>query len=280
LRQGLRELGYVEGKNLALEARFTDGRPERYPELAAELVRLKPDVIVVASTGFVQALKRATTTIPIVAGNAGDLVQTGLVASLARPGGNITGSTDMAPDLVGKRLELLREVVPKLSRLAVLHQPLMPGLSDELEFNAIQSAARPFGIEVQAHVVKEPAEFEGVYAAMTRQRPDALIIIQGSFTLFHHAQLARLAGRNRLPAISEEAAWAQAGCLLSYAPDKIHSWGRAAQFVGRIIKGAKPGDLPIEQPTKFELVVNLKTAKALGITIPQSILVRADKVID
>jgi putative tryptophan/tyrosine transport system substrate-binding protein len=278
-RDGLRELGYVEGKDVLFEYRHSEGRLDRYSDLAAELVGLNPDFIVVGSTGFVAAVSKVTGTIPIVVGNAGDLVGTRLVANLARPGGNITGSTDMSADLAAKRFELLREAVPKALRIAALWYPAQ-GASDELEMKLIEMAAHRSGVQFQPVAVRNPEDFPKAYADMIKQRADGVIIIQGSFTAFHSKQLSELAAKHRLPSISEEAVWAESGCLLSYGPDKVHSWRRAASYVDRILKGAKPGDLPIEQPTKFELVVNMKTAKSLGVTIPHSILVRADRVIE
>jgi putative ABC transport system substrate-binding protein len=274
-RQGLRELGYTEGKNIFIEYRYAEGKLSRYPDLAKEMVRLKPDVIVVASTTFTAAVKRATNTIPIVIGGAGDILGEGLVASLARPGGNITGSTSISPDLSGKRLELLKEVVPKASRVAVLWN-LGP---DDKEVRETEIAARAFGLKVQPLQVQDPNEFQGAYAAMKKENAHALVLIQGSFTLFHRKQLVELAAKNRLPSMCESPSWTDDGCLLSYGPDLLYQWRRAAVFVDKILKGTKPADIPVEQPTKFELVINLMTAKQIGLTIPPNVLARADRVI-
>ena len=274
-RQGLRELGYTEGKNIVIEYRYAEGNLSRYPELANEMARLKPDVIVVASTRFTAAAKQATSTIPIVVGGAGDILGEGLVASLARPGGNITGSTNISPDLSGKRLELLKEVVPKASRIAVLWN-VGP---DAKEVKETEIAAQAFGLKVQSLQVRDPNEFQAAYAAMRKENAHALILIQGSFTLFHRKQLVGLAAENRLPTMCESPSWTDDGCLLSYGPDSLYQWRRAAVFVDKILKGTKPADLPVEQPTKFELVINLKTAKQIGLTIPPSLLARADKII-
>ncbi len=276
-RQGLRELGYIEGQNLVMEYRFAEGKRDRLPDLAAELVRLKVDILVVAGVAATQAAKQATTTIPIVVGYA-DLVGTGLVASLAKLGGNITGSTEMSPEISGKRLELLREAVPKTSRVGIVWYPRKGG-SDEEEVRQTETATRQSGMHVQIVGVRDPKEFQGAFAEMTKQHANAVILIRGSFTDFHRKQLLELALKQRLPSMCEPAQWARDGCLMSYGPDYAHLWRRAATYVDKILKGAKPGDLPVEQPTKFELVINLKTAKALGLKIPQSILIRADEVI-
>jgi putative ABC transport system substrate-binding protein len=274
----LRELGYLEGKNILIEYRYAEGKREQWPELAAELVRLKVDVIVVGGVGVTQATRQATSTIPIVVGGAGDLVKAGLVGSLAKPGGNITGSTEISPDLSGKRLELLKEVLPKASRVAVLWYPSV-GLTDDDEVRETETAARQFGVKVQLVEVKVPDEFDAAYRAIAKQQLNAVIIIQGSFTLFHRRQLVELAVKNRLPSVCESARFADEGCLLSYGADVLYLYRRAAVFVDKILKGAKPADLPVEQPTKFELVINLKTAKQIGLTIPPNVLARADKVI-
>jgi putative tryptophan/tyrosine transport system substrate-binding protein len=275
-RQGLRELGYVEGKNIVIEYRYAEGKRERWPDLAAEVVQLKPDVIVVSSNGFTAAAKQATSTIPIVVGSAGDLVGAGLVASLARPGGNVTGSTNITPDLSGKRLELLKEVVPKASRVAILWYP---SSSDEDDVKQTEIYARARGIRVQVVPVQRPDEFQEAFTVMKRENANALVIIQGSFTLFHRTALVELATNNRLPSMCVQTEWAEIGCLVSYGPDPSHQYYRAAIYVDKILKGTKPADLPVEQPMKFEFVINLKTAKQIGLTIPQSVLYRADRVI-
>ena len=275
-RRGLRDLGYVEGKNVLIEYRYGEGQRERYPALAAEMVRLKPEVIVVGSVGFTEAVKQATSTIPIVVGGAGDLVGTGLVASLARPGGNVTGSTNISSDLSGKRLELLKETVPKVSRVAVL---LYPVGSDLDELKQTEVAAQALKVKIQVVPVKDPSEFQSAYAAMRRENANALILIQGSFTAFHRKELIESGTKNLLPTMCEELRWTEDGGLMSYGPDLIYQWNRAAVFMDKILKGAKPADPPVEQPTKFELVINLKTAKQIGVTIAPNVLARADKVI-
>jgi len=277
-RDGLRDLGYLEGKNILLEYRYAEGEFSRVPNLASELVQLKVDVIVTGGTRSTTAAKRATSTIPIVVGEAGDLVEAGLVASLARPGGNVTGSTRISTDLSGKRIELLKEAGSKVSRVAVLLSSATAVL-DRVEVKETEAAARHLGVRVQTVDVGDPKEFQGAYAAMVKEHADAVIILQGAFTSLHHRELVDLAVKNRLPSMCEGSLFTDAGCLMSYGPDVSHLWRRAAVFVDKILKGAKPADLPVEQPTKFELVINLKTAKQLGVTIPQSVLYRADKVI-
>ena len=277
-REGLRELGYVEGKNIIIEYRYAEGKRDRWPDIATDMVRLKPDVIVVASTGLTAVVKQATSTIPIVVGGAGDLLGTGLVSSLARPGGNVTGSTAISPDLSGKRLELLKEVVPKASRVAVLWYPL-PGSTDDDEIKETEVAAQAFRIKMQVVGARAADEFQQAFAAMKREKADALIIIQGSFTLFHRRQLAELAAKNRLASMCEQPDFAYDGCLMSYGPDPLHFFRRAATFVDKILKGSKPSDIPVEGPKKFEFVINLKTAKQIGLTIPPNVLARADRVI-
>jgi putative tryptophan/tyrosine transport system substrate-binding protein len=277
-RQGLRDLGYVEGKNVLIEYRYAEGKVERVPDLAAELVQLKPDVIVVGGNRATRAAKHATNTIPIVVGSADDLVRAGLVASLANPGGNITGSTGIAPDLSGKRLELLREAVPKASRVAVVWSPSNEA-ADDAEVKETETAARQLGIKIQPIRVQETSQFQNSYDQAAKQHAHAVIIIQGAFTLAHRVRLAELAAQRRLPSMCEQAAWTNDGCLLSYGRDQLAQWRRAAYFVDRIMKGTKPADLPVEQPMKFEFIVNLKTAKQIGLAIPPNVLVRADKVI-
>ena len=270
--QGLHELGYVEGKNINIEYRYAEGKRDRYRDLAAEIVSLKPDVIVVTSSDFTAVAKQATSTIPIVVASAGDLVGTGIVASLANPGGNVTGSTNISPDVSGKRLELLKEASPKASLVAVLWH--LQSLADKDEVKSTEIAAQALKIKLQIVPVRAPEEFQDAFAAMTRVNANALIIIGGAFTNFHRKLLLELAAKNRLPSMC-----AADGCLMSYGPDPIHFWKRAAAFVDKILKGRKRADLPVEQPMKFELVINLKTAKQIGLTIPQSVLYRADKVI-
>src|SRR4029434_1078522 len=276
-REGLRELGYVESKNFVFESRYAEGKVDRLPELASELVRLKVDIILVTGTEPTAAAKQATSTIPIIVGGAGDLVGTGLVTSLARPGGNITGSTRMSPDLSRKRFEILKEAVPKISRVAVILSTTT--LLDKDELREMESEARNLAVKVQPIDVRDPNEFQGAYAAMVRERADALIILQGALTGSHRRELTELAANKRLPSMCETGAWTEVGCLMSYGPDLVYLSRRAAIFVDKILKGAKAADLPVEQPMKFELVINLKTAKQIGLTIPPNVLARADKVI-
>jgi putative ABC transport system substrate-binding protein len=276
-RTGLRELGYREGENIFLEYRYAEGSRGRLKNLASELVQLQVDVILTSGTQTTSAAKQATSTIPIVVGGAGDLVGTGLVASLARPGGNVTGSTAISPDLSGKRLELLKEVVPKASRVAVLLHPGTGTDSDEVK--QTKSAAQSLKVKIQTVEVREPREFQAAYAAIKRENADALILIQSGFTSSHRKQLAELGTKGRLPTMCESARWAEAGCLMSYGPDLTYQYRRAAVFVDKILKGTKPADLPVEQPMKFELIFNLKTATQIGATIPQSVLFRASRVI-
>ena len=276
-REGFRELGYIEGKNIILEYRWAEAKFDRLPALAAELVGLKADVIVTAGTRPTVAAKQATSTLPIVVASAGDLVGAGLVGSLARPGGNVTGLTNIDPDLSAKRLELLKETIPPLSRVAILYYGGPGGDEDELQ--ETQAAAKRSQVQVQAHRVQHPSEFERAYTAMTNERSEALIIFHGNFTSFHRRQIVELAAKNRLPTMCGHPAWSTDGGLISYGHNRPHQYRRAAYFVDKILKGAKPADLPVEQPTKFELVINLKTAKQIGLTIPPNVLARADRVI-
>ena len=274
-RQELRELGYIEGKNITIEYRYAEGKRERFADLAAEMVRVRPDVIYVGSTSFAQAAKKATSTIPIVA-TGGDLIGDGLVSSLAHPGGNVTGLTNISPDLSGKRLELLRQAVPNASRIAVLH---FPSGNDAEEAKQTELAAQALGIMVYPVQVSSPDEFSAAFARMRRETANALVIIQGSLINSHIKELAELSIKNRLPSIGEPPDYAENGCLLSYGPNLGDLWRRGAIFVDKILKGRKPADLPVEQPTKFELVINLKTAKQIDLVIPPNVLVRADRVI-
>jgi ABC-type uncharacterized transport system substrate-binding protein len=275
-RQGLRQLGYVVGQNILIEYRYAEGKRDRVPELAAELVRLNVDVIFAVGGGPVSAVKRVTSTIPIVA-SAGDLVGDGLVASLARPGGNITGLTNVDSDFSAKRLLLLKDSFPKLSRVAVLSFEGMKGDQDELK--ETRAATQSLKVRIQSVEIKDPSQIPGAFAAMTKERAGALIIANNSFTFFHRRQLLELAAKNRLPTMCGRTGFVEAGGLMSYAADRLDSFRRAAIFVDKILKGRKPADLPVEQPMKFEFVINLKTAKQIGVTIPQSVLYRADKVI-
>jgi putative tryptophan/tyrosine transport system substrate-binding protein len=276
--QGLRDLGYVEGQNIIIEYRWAGGKVDRLPTLAEELVRLKVDLIAVRATPVVHAAKNATTTIPIVMLSAADPVGTGFVASLARPGGNITGMSNMMPELAGKRLELLREVLPKLSRVACLAHGGDP--APRLFVKEADDAAKGFRIQFQPLILSGPDEFEGGFSAMAKERAGALIV-QPLFSnnLGQGQRIAELAAKSHLPTISDPRQFAEAGGLMSYGPDSLALWRRAATYVDKILNGAKPADLPVEQPTKFELMINLRTAKQIGVTIPQSVLYRADKVI-
>ncbi len=275
--QGLRDLGYVEGQNITIEHRYSEGKYERLPDLAADLVRLKVDVIVAPATNPVFAAKQATRTIPIVMTGSGDAVGSGLVASLARPGGNVTGLSTLAPEIVGKQLELLKEIVPRVSRVAVLSNPTNQAYP--LLLGEAKVAARSLGVQLQLLEARRPDDFERAFVAMTRERAGALLVLGDGMFLLHPTWIADLAAKSRLPAMYLRREFVEAGGLIAYAPSLRDSFRRAATYVDKILKGAKPADLPVEQPTKFELVINLKTAKALGLTIPQSVLIRADEVI-
>jgi ABC-type uncharacterized transport system substrate-binding protein len=275
---GLRDLGYVPGRDVMIEYRFADGKLERLPQLAQDLVRLKVDVIVTGSNTHVIAAKQATTTIPIVMVYVLDPVGAGLVASVSRPGGNVTGlSQDVSAEISGKRLALLKELVPKLSRVAVL---VTPPVAVPATLKAIEAAARTLRMTVVRFDARGPADLEGVFAAMIRARSDALVVNGGPAQFNMRTQIAQLALRHRLPSLSRITEDVEAGGLMSYGASVSDEWRRAAVYVDKILKGAKPGDLPIEQPTKFDLAINLKTAKALGLTIPPSLLQRADEVIE
>jgi ABC-type uncharacterized transport system substrate-binding protein len=282
-RQGLRDLGYVEGRNVVIEYRDAEGKPERIPALAAELVALKVDVIVTegANTAVPLAAKQATRTLPIVFASAADPVGSGLVTSLARPGGNITGSSGLSLELVGKRLELLTQAVPGVGQVAVLWLPGVYGERTEKEMlTGAEVAARGLGVRLQfVEATRDPADLDRAFSDMTRARAGALILLPSNLFFREHRRLVDLAARNRLPAVYPWKDFVDAGGLMSYGANPTDSSRRAATYVDKILKGAKPGDLPVEQPTKFELVINLKTAKALGLTIPPSVLGRADVVI-
>ena len=275
-REGLRQLGYVEGRNLIIKFEWAEGQQERHPVLARELVRLKPDVILTTGTPGALAAKQATQSIPIVA-IAGDLVEAGLVSSLAKPGGNVTGLSVLQPELEGKRLELLKEAVPKLSRVAVLLNPANPFTT--IAWKATQPAAKALSVELQRVEARGANDLDRALARIEAAHPDGLVVIADRFLLSHRASIVQFVVKNRLPSMFSFREFAQEGGLMAYAPDFADSYRRAATYVDKILKGAKPADLPIEQPTKFELVINLKTAKALGLTIPQSVLIRADQVI-
>ena len=276
-RQGLRDISYVEGENIAIEWRSAYGHYDQLPGLATELVRLKVDVIVTESTVAARVAKHATTTIPIVMAIAADPVGNGLVASLARPGGNITGMTIMSEELAAKRLQLLKEADPKVSRVAVLYQPAT--LLRKTTLKALEVAAPSLRVQLQPIEVRGSDELEPVFSAMNRSRADALFVVDDPMFFTHRMRLLELATQNRLPAIYSNRVFVDAGGLMSYGVNFAHMFRHAATWVDKILKGAKPGDLPVEQPTVYQLVINMKTAKALGLVIPQSLLLRADEVI-
>src|SRR5215510_4318032 len=275
-QESLRKLGYVEGQSITIQYRYAEDRLDRLPDLVAELVHSRVDVIVAVSTPAIQAAKNATKTIPIIMAGVSDPVGTGFVASLARPGGNITGFSLQSPELSGKRLELLKEIVPKLSRVAFLVHGKDPG--HPLFVKEAQDAGQSLGMQIQPLAAASFEEIEGIFPAMIKERMGGLVV-QPIFIGTHGLRIADLAVKNRLPTISDPSEFASAGGLMSYGPGRSALWQRAATYVDKILKGAKPADLPVEQPTKFEFVVNLKTAKQIGLTIPQSVLYRADQVI-
>ncbi len=277
-QQGLRELGYVEGQNVAIESRWAEGKWDRLPGFAAELVRLKVDVIVAAAPFAIQAAKQATATIPIVMAAVTDPVATGFVATLAHPGGNITGLSLMTLELVGKQLEILREIVPKVSRVAVLSNPANAGTAPQLRH--AQDSARALGMRLQVLEARGPSKIDSAFAAMTREQVGAVIVLIDGMFLEQRTRIADLAATRRLPAVYGIKDHVEAGGLITYGASLLDSYRRAATFVDKILKGAKPGDLPVEQPTTFELVINLRTAKALGLTLPPSLLLRVDQVIE
>ena len=276
----LRELGYIEGQNIAIEYRYAEGKADRFSALAAELVRLRVDIILVGGDRPIQAAKNATKTIPIIMTGSGlDPVKEGQVESLARPGGNVTGITSLNRELAGKRLELFKEAVPKLARVAVLYDPAIQGITRDLKED-VTVAARALGLIVQSWEVRETDDFEKVFAALNRQRPHGLLEHGGGPLM--RANQRRIAGfalKSRLPSIYSQDEYVHAGGLMSYGNDIAEQYRRIAYFVDRILKGAKPADLPVEQPTKFELVINLKTAKQIGVTIPPEVLARASRLI-
>ena len=277
-RQALRALGYIEGQNLILETRWADGKEERLPALVAELIRLHVDLIVSSAPAATRAAKEATTTIPIVMVTVADPLAFGFVRSLAHPGGNITGFVFMHPELSGKRLELLRAAVPGLSRLAVLWNHANPYKAADMR--EVQAAADVSGVSLHSLPVDDPTELEGAFRAARQARADALVTLEDPFTIAHRERIVELARAYKLPALYGRKVYVDGGGLMSYGPDPIEQYRRAAIYVDRILRGVKPADLPVEQPTKFELVINLKTAKALGLTIPPSLLQRADQVIE
>jgi len=277
LRQGLRELGYVEGKNMVIEYRFAEGKLDRLAQLVAELVRLKVDVIVTAGTGSTRTANEATSMIPIVMTQDPDPVRNGFVASLARPGGNITGLSTLQPELSGKRLELLKEIVPTLSRVAVLGTSTNPSNAQSLRETEL--AAEAIAVKLQYLDVRSPKDIEAAFLAARKERADAVLVLGGPVLASQRTHLADLAVKHRLVAIYWRSDIVEAGALMSYAVNFIDLDRRAATYVDKILKGAKPADLPVEQPTKFEFVVNLKAAKQIGLTIPQKVLARADRVL-
>ena len=280
IRQGLRELGHIEGQNISFEYRYADGKPERYSELAADLMRSKPDVVLVAGgSATIQAAKNATTSIPIIMLGPGvDPVEAGLVESLSRPGGNVTGLTNLVTGLGGKRLELLKETLPKLGRVAVLYNSSTT--SNMVELKILPDDARPLGLTIEPWDLRASNDAEQGFAGLNKRRPDALYTLTGTGrTSAHQKRVVTFALKNHLPSMYATRDHVDAGGLMYYGADLADSYRRAATYVDKILKGAKPGELPIEQPTKFELVINLKTAKQIGLTIPPSVLYRADRVI-
>jgi putative ABC transport system substrate-binding protein len=276
-RQGMRELGYVEGQNIAIESRYAEGKLDRLPDLAGELVRVKVDVIVVGGSTATRAAKNVTKLIPIVMAHGSDPVELGYVASLARPGGNITGLSHLAPELGGKRLELLRDMIAQLSRVAVLTDPGTQGHGPQIK--ELEVAARALGLQLRPAEVRAPNELESAFSAMTTGRASAFIGLQQPTLDRLRERIVDLAAKNRLPAMYPNSEYVETGGLMSYAADIVVMFRRTATYVDKILKGAKPSDLPVQQPTKFELVINLKAAKQIGLTIPPNVLARADKVI-
>jgi len=277
-RQGLKELGYVEGQNLAIEYRSADGRAERFADLAAELLWLQVDLIVTRGTPAALAAKKATKTVPIVMAASGDPLGSGIVASLARPGGNITGLSSIVADLGPKRLELLKEALQTVSRVGVVANMSNPAI--EAEWRQIQAAARLLGIDTELLDIRTEVDIESAFEKVRRRRADALIVTLDALTQTNRERIATLSAKHRLPAVYASREFMEVGGLLAYGVSYPHLYRRAATFVDRIFKGTKPGELPVEQPTRFDLVINLKTAKALGLTIPQTVLLQADQVIE
>ena len=277
-RQGLRDLGYVEGQNIAIEYRWAEGRVERFADLAVELVGLKVDLIVATSSPLALAARNATKTIPIVFVTAADPLGQGLVAAIARPGGNVTGFSLLAPEIVASQLQILKEAVPTASRVAVLSNPANSYTA--LLIKETEAAARSLRVRVQALAVRGTADLDGAFSAITRERPGALFVLFDPVLLGHRMRITEFASKNRLPAMYPHKEYAEAGGLIAYGVDLRDNFRRAATSVDKILKGAKAGDLPVEQPTKFDLVINLKTAKTLGLTVPPSLLQRADQLIE
>jgi putative ABC transport system substrate-binding protein len=278
LMQGLQELGYIEGQNIAVERRFMEGKPERLPELAAELVRLNVGVIVAGGQPPPVAAKRATATIPIVMTNFSDPVGLGLVRSLSRPGGNVTGLALLTVELVGKQLQLLKEALPKASRVAFLTNPGNPGA--RLQRREAETAARSLGLQLQVLEARRADELAGAFAEMTRERAEAVLLPGDSLSYYHRKQIADLATKRRLPSLFPPEEFAEAGGFMAYGANIADLYRRAATYVDRILKGANPADLPVEQPVKYDLVINLKTAKALGLTVPPPVIAQADRLIE
>jgi putative tryptophan/tyrosine transport system substrate-binding protein len=276
-RQGLRDLGYIEGKNVVIEYRFAKGEPERVLALAADLIDKKVDLILTAGTAQAQAIQQVTTTIPIVVAVSGDLVGAGLAASLARPGGNITGFSMRSPEVSGKRLELLKEAVPNSSRVGILWDGLVP--ENTLDFRTTQAVARAMGLEVESLKVREPEDLNSAFSLAVRQRVNALVVIGGGVVNRERKRVLAFELRNRLPAMHEQLFSAESGGLMAYGVSLPDLYRRSAAYVDKILKGAKPADLPVQQTTKFELIINLRTAKQIGLTIPPEVLARADRVI-
>ena len=277
LRQGLRELGYIEGKNIVIDWRYANGKAGQLPALAAELVRQRVDVIVTQGSTSTRAAQRATRTVPIVMTATADPVAEGIIASLAQPGGNITGLTTLAPELSGKRLELLKEAVPKASRVAVFFNP--ETVSTTSRWKEIETAAQPLELKLQPLEVRTPEDFAGAFKAAKKESAQAVIVFRVAVFTTHRERLINLASENKLPAMYELREFVEAGGLMSYSAHEAANYRRAAHYVDRILKGAKPADMALEQPTKFELWVNLRAAKQIGLTIPPNVLARADKVI-
>jgi putative ABC transport system substrate-binding protein len=276
--QGLRDLRYEEGRTILIEKRYAEGRPERLPKLASELVELKVDVIVTAGFSAISAARQATTTIPIVFAATGDPVAAGHVSSLSRPGGNLTGLSMLATETTPKRLQLLRDVHPSAARVALLFNPTDFGMT--VRVAEAQSAARALGIAPTTHEVRNSADFDRAFAAMEKARPDALLAVVDTVTLQNRRRIVEFAAANRIAAIYETSEFVESGGLMSYGPSAADNYRRAAGYVDRILKGSKPAELPVEQPSKIELVINAKSARALGLVIPQSVLLRADRIID
>jgi putative ABC transport system substrate-binding protein len=278
ISRGLRDLGYVEGQNLIIEWRYSEGQGERWPELAGELVGLKVDAIVVFTTPAALAAKQATSTIPIIIPTAIDPVGAGLAASLARPGGNVTGVGMLVPEISAKALSLLKEAVPAMTRVAVLGNAANPAFA--LVWREVEATARAAGLVLYSQQVREPEDFSAAFVAIAQQRPDGLLVLNDSLVTQYRSQIVEFTVRERLPAVSWFRAFAELGGLMSYGPNMAGMFRIATNYVDRVLKGAKPADLPFEQPTEFELVINLKTAKALGLTLPPLLLTRADEVIE